>query len=103
MDARTEVEVGASYHVEADIFLGELRPEDVMVESYCGRLDPYNEYLDSFSCVMKPSGKAVDHVVKYACDVQFEEGGHFGINLRLTPNHPNPESRHAMGLVIWGK
>jgi hypothetical protein len=33
----------------------------------------------------------------------FEEAGHFGLNVRITPNHPNPESRHAMGLVIWGQ
>jgi len=39
---------------------------------------------------------------EYQCDVLFAEAGHFGLNIRITPNHPTPESRHAMGLVAWG-
>lgn len=97
------IEVGGVYHVEANIFLGELVPEDVMVEAYCGRLDPLNQYLDRFAQIMNPSETVGDHVHKYQCDIRFEEAGHFGLNIRITPNHPTPESRHGMGLVIWGQ
>ncbi len=103
MDKINEIEVGASYHAEADIFLGELLPRDIMVEAYYGRLNPSNQFLDSYTEVMRPAGTAGDHVCNYQCDLRFEEVGHFGLNVRLTPNHPNPESRHAMGLVIWGE
>jgi starch phosphorylase len=103
MEGPAEIEVGACYHVETDVFLGELSPEDVMVEAYCGRLDPYDHYIDSFNCVMQSWEPLSDHVFRYKCDVRFEEVGHFGMNIRLTPNHPDPVSRHAMGLVIWGQ
>jgi starch phosphorylase len=103
MDKIMEIEVGASYHAEADIFLGELLPGDIMVEAYFGRLDPSNQFLDSYTELMMPAGTARDHVYTYRCDLRFEEVGHFGLNVRLTPNHPNPESRHAMGLVIWAE
>ena len=103
MDENNEIEMNASFHVEADVFLGELSPEDVMVEAYYGRLDSTNHFLDNFTSVMRPAGNAEDRIFKYQSDIRFQEVGHFGLNVRLTPNHPNPESRHATGLVIWGR
>ncbi len=103
MDEIREIEMGASYHAEADVFLGELSPEDVTVEMYYGRLDPSNRFLDSFTAVMQPAGNTEDKVYRYQCEISFEEVGHFGLNVRIIPNHPNPESRHAMGLVVWGE
>ena len=97
------VEVGEIYHVEAKVFLGELSVEDVMVEAYCGRLDPSNQYIDRFTQIMSPSEPDEDHAHNYKCDVRFKETGHFGLNIRITPKHPNPDSRHVMGLVIWGQ
>jgi starch phosphorylase len=99
----SETVVGQAYTVEADIYLGELVPEDLLVEVYAGRVDPTNRYLDRFTQVMIPLETVGDRVYKYRCDIRFEEAGHFGVNVRITPNHPNPESRHAMGLAIWGQ
>jgi starch phosphorylase len=98
-----EISTDAGYHVEADIFLGELDPADIMTEAYYGRLDPSNQYVDSFTTLMTTSGPIRDKIFRYQCDIRFEEVGHYGLNIRLTPNHPNPESRHGMGLVIWGQ
>jgi starch phosphorylase len=97
----TELEVGSVFHVAADVFLGELSPEDVRVEAYYGRLDPSDRFADRFTQPMEPKGPAGDHVTTYEADLRFEEAGQFGLNIRLIPNHPNPEARHAMGLVIW--
>jgi glycogen phosphorylase len=99
----SETVVGQAYTVEADVYLGELVPEDLLVEVYAGRVDPTNRYLDRFTQVMIPLETVGDRVYKYRCDIRFEEAGHFGVNVRITPNHPNPESRHAMGLAIWGQ
>jgi starch phosphorylase len=103
MEQADGVEVGDVYKIEAKIFLGELSVEDVLVEAYCGRLDPSNQYVDRFTQMMNPSESSEDHVQHYQCNFRFKEAGHFGLNIRITPNHPNPESRHAMGLVIWGQ
>jgi starch phosphorylase len=99
----SEAVVGQGYTVETDIYLGELLPEDLLVEVYSGRVDPSNRYLDRFTQVMKPSETVGDRLYRYRCEIMFEEAGHFGVNVRITPNHPNPESRHAMGLAIWGQ
>jgi starch phosphorylase len=102
MEEIVEIEVGTSYHMEGDIFLGEIRPEDILVEAYCGRLDPSDQFVDRFTCLMSPSESQENQTYTYQCDIEFEEAGHFGLNVRVTPNHPSPNSRHAMGLVIWG-
>ena len=102
MQELDEIEVGAINQVEADIYLGELLPEDVLVEAYCGKLDPNDQYVDRFTFVSQPLETNVDHTYKYHCDIRFKEAGHFGLNIRITPNHPNKQTRHAMGLVIWG-
>jgi glycogen phosphorylase len=103
MEDLTELEVGDPYLVEADIFLGDLLPEDVMVEAYAGRLDPSDRFTDRFTQLMQAIESVGDKVYMYRCSVGFADAGHFGLNIRITPNHPNPESRHAMGLVIWGQ
>ncbi|RLB95867.1 MAG: alpha-glucan phosphorylase [Deltaproteobacteria bacterium] len=102
-DEVVEIKIGTAYHMEADIFLGELLPEDVMVEAYYGRLGPDDKFVDRATQVMQKAEDLGGQTYKYQCDIQFQESGHFGLTIRLTPNHPNPESRHSMGLVIWGK
>lgn len=98
-----EVEVGMSYRVEADIFLGELFPEDAGVEASCGRLDPSNQFVDRFRQILNPTEPVGDRVPNYECDLRFAEAEHFGLNVRITPNHVHSASRHAIGLVIWGQ
>ena len=82
--------------------MGELAPEDIVVEAYCGSLDPANNYQHSFEVPMVPGKIRDDGMHTYACDILFEETGHYGLNVRITPNHPDKESRLTMGLVIWG-
>ena len=84
-------------------FLGELLPEDVVVEAYCGRLGPNNQYIDRFTVLMALSDADENQVHQYHSDVRFDEAGRYGVNIRITPNHLNNQGRHAMGLVIWGE
>jgi starch phosphorylase len=67
MESVGEVEVGGAYHVETNIFLGELLPEDVMVEAYYGRLGPSNGYVDRFTQIMDTSETVGDHIHRYQC------------------------------------
>jgi len=101
-DPVEEAEVGTGYHVEADVALGELHPEDVVVDAYYGRVDKNRRFIDRYTCTMTMSKVLGKGLYEYQCDVLFAEAGHFGLNIRITPNHPTPESRHAMGLVAWG-
>ena len=102
-DDISEIEMGAVYHAEVDVFIGQLAPEDIVVEAYCGSLDPSNNYQHSFAVPMIPVKSGENRVSTYQCDIPFEETGHYGLNVRITPNHPDKESRLTMGLVIWGE
>jgi starch phosphorylase len=103
MQEISEIQVGLSYHVEADISLGELDPHDVMVEAYYGRLGTSDQFVDRTTHIITSFEKGDDQTYTYEGDIQFEDAGHFGLNIRITPNHPDKECRHAMGLVIWGQ
>jgi len=97
-----DIEIENPYHVEADIFVGELKPEDIIVEAYFGRLDQDEQYIDRDTFVLKSSGQVDGRIIKYAGDVKFRKAGQFGLNVRVCPNHPNPKVRQSMGLVLWG-
>jgi glycogen phosphorylase len=103
MEAVDGIDVGTPYSIETDVYLGDLNPDDVVVEIYGGQLDPSNRFLDRFVRPMAVKEDLGDRVFRYGEDFRFEEAGHFGLNIRIIPNHPNPESRHAMGLVVWGE
>ena len=103
MEETEGVEVGSPYRVEAEVFLEELTPEDVVVEIYGGRVDSSDRFLDRFVQPVQVVESLPGGIYRYREDFRFEEAGHFGLNIRVIPNHPNPESRHAMGLVVWGE
>ncbi|MBW1860922.1 MAG: alpha-glucan family phosphorylase [Deltaproteobacteria bacterium] len=103
MESISEIEIGNSYHVEADIFMGDLFPGDITVEVYYGKLDPLNKYIESATTVMTSNGTAGEKIYQFQADVLFEKVGHFGLNIRITPTHPNPKRRNTMGLIIWGE
>jgi starch phosphorylase len=98
-----EIEVSAKFHVEADVFLGELAPDDVVVEAYFGLLNPDNQFLNRSTYALTLAGPLEKQTFKYQADIQFQDAGHLGLNIRITPRHFNEASRHAMGLVVWGK
>ena len=98
-----EIESGSEFPVEVKVSLGELLPEDVIVEAYCGRLDPEDRFVDRFIKRMELMEDLGNGLFQYGADVLFQESGHFGLNVRVTPNHPHPESRHGLGLVVWGQ
>jgi starch phosphorylase len=103
MEAMERIDVGTPYGVDVEVHLGDLQPEDVVVEIYGGRVDPSNRFLDRFIQPMAVKEALADRAFRYQQEILFEEAGHFGLNIRVIPNHPNPESRHAMGLVVWGE
>jgi starch phosphorylase len=103
MDEMEGLEVGAPYPITAEVYLGELRPDDVVVEIFGVRIDPSNNYTDRFVHPMNLIEPLPKKTYIYHNDFIFREAGQFGLNIRIIPNHPNPESRHAMGLVKWGE
>ena len=97
-----ELPVGAKVHVRAQVHLDHVRPEDVAVELYHGRVDAYGELVEGTSEPMR-------------CDQHLENGSHWfdgeipcvrsgqhGYAIRVLPRHADMMHRFDTGLILWG-
>jgi starch phosphorylase len=93
--------VGTSLQVTAEIFLGPLSSDDVLVEVYYGELDPNGAI-------------AVGHTMETGCTKDFGNGtfrfegsilchetGQQGFTMRVIPSHPDLAEKHETALITW--
>jgi glycogen phosphorylase len=112
--------LGSSLAVHVSVSLGELAPDDVMVEVVYGRPDEADEIVaPSYTVLARgddppqtppapggepshpdprgPSGATV----RYSGEVPLDQPGSFGYTVRVLPNHPLLDSRAELGLVTY--
>lgn len=95
-----ELAVGQSLSVRADVYLGELTPDDVTVEAYHGVVDAQGEIVDGHAVPMRHVGGDSD-VYRYDVEVPAEGTGKHGFALRIMPSHEDQVNPHDMGLIVW--
>lgn len=100
-----DVFVGKSYNVSAEIFLGDLSPEDVDVQIYYGLTDKQSDPSNNSSVVMKASSKkqTEDRIYKYSGSIPCTESGLHGWTIRILPNHPLMIHPYELGKVYWAQ
>lgn len=79
----SDLHVGDSFEIKVRVSLGDLQPENVEVDAYCGRVDAHNEIIESSSVPMKmleTLGKG-DYV--YGAKIQCAFAGRFGVTARI--------------------
>ena len=95
-----EMPVGREVEVLARIKLGDLSPEDVIVEAYYGRLDPQGEFAERETVSMEVQDSDGDsHIFRGL--IPCRTTGRFGYTVRVMPSHERLENPFAMGLVTW--
>lgn len=77
--------VGEDFAVTAKVQLGDIAPEDVVVEFFSGRLDPAARVHAGRGVAMEVQQKLGRGVYLYAQTVKCEEPGAFGFSARVTP------------------
>jgi starch phosphorylase len=98
-----EARVGNELPVNAEIRLGEIRPEEVAVELYYGPLDPSGHIAMGSSVPLKCDGQNGDAgTFRYKGAVPCEYSGNYGYALRILPSHPEMAARYHVGLLQWG-
>ena len=97
-----EVVVGQAVPVTADIYLGQLRPEDVSVELYYGLITSSGQITQARAVPMRPVEGNGDGRYRYAGDIPCAYSGQHGYAVRVLPAHRNPVARYGLGLVRWG-
>lgn len=102
--SKPTVKVGQKVKVQAKVYLGDLNPEDVLVQVYYGQLNARGEIGDGNSAIgdMKPQKeRATDGAFVFSAELANQSSGERGISVRLMPNHPLLMSPFKMGLIKW--
>lgn len=100
-----QVKVGDQLSIFAVVSLGELRPEDVCVQVYDGRLDSRGELIAGEALDMnycRQRGNSPDeNVHEFCATVDYHTTGKRGISVRVLPRHPDLADPIQTGLITW--
>jgi starch phosphorylase len=77
--------VGDSFHVTAEIFLGEINPDEVDVELYYGHLETLEKLSASRIEPMAVVEDKGEGRYLYGCDLSCDISGRFGFTVRVAP------------------
>jgi starch phosphorylase len=95
------VAVSSKIQVRAQVHLGSLAPEDVIVELYVGRVDTQGEIVEGIAVPMQSEGKESDGIYGYTGQTSVQHSGRHGFTIRVRPNHPDLSAPFAPSLICW--
>ncbi len=96
------VAAGTELHVEADIALGGLKPDEVDVHLAYGLIDGEGVLSNPSLTLLEPSKAASSSLHSYAAKgVRSARSGRHGYAVRVTPRHPSLPMPYPLGLVRW--
>lgn len=103
-DARATLEVGSPLRTQALVHLGMLRPEDVSVELYAGRLNAAGEFVEPTSLPMAVQSRAANdgYIYQLSAPMARSSGMH-GYTVRVLPRHEHLSSPYLPGLITWAE
>lgn len=91
---------GQELPISAMVRLGDLKPEDVAVDAYYGRLRPDGEFAERLTHTLEPVGQN-DGMWRFEGKVLAQSTGRLGLAVRVVPNHPLAGSKYSLGLAAW--
>ena len=77
--------VGDTFNVTSEVFLGEIKPEEVEVQLYFGRMKSVDSLVTGSYVPMKAQQDLGNGLYIYGCDVACHVSGRFGFTARATP------------------
>ena len=96
-----EAEVGFALRVEAEAYLADLSPNDVIVQVYSGPLDPDRNIVGSSVENMKPVEPLHDGVHRFEGYIACDESGLFGYSVRIRPLHAEMSEQFGLEYMRW--
>ncbi len=99
---QSQVAVGSRVCVKAQVHLGAIRPEEVAVELYVGRLNAHDEIAGGLALPMNAVGEPVNGVQSFqVTSVQCRESGLHGYTVRVLPFHADEARSFLPGMITW--
>jgi len=95
------VPVSSNMRVCAQVHLGRLMPDDVVVELYVGRVDGNGNLVEGEAVAMQPEQQAAGDTYRYAVETSIHRSGLHGYTVRVRPYHPDMPQAFIPGLICW--
>ena len=95
------VNVDHQLELEAQVFLGSLSPDDIVVELVWGQTSVNDELKEVQTFPMTKAETLPGAIQRYTGILQFETNGRFGYGIRVIPAHPFLLSKNELGLSKW--
>lgn len=92
------VVLGSPITVRAFVSLGDLTPDDVLVETAYGRVDADDRISRPAHAAMEPTEQYEGNRWQYRVTVTLDKNGPFGYTVRVLPRHDGLASPQEMGL-----
>jgi glycogen phosphorylase len=96
----TQIGVGHDVEVTAELALGALKPEDVLVELVIGR-DQDWKVIETGAVRLDPQGATPRGTYLFRNSIAAENGGSLVYGVRVIPAHPDLATKYELGLVRW--
>ncbi len=96
----TGTHVGRDVRVEAVVDLGQLQPQDVIVELYHGILDDEGQ-IGNGQAVPMAKADGENRRVKYSVLMPCQHSGMSGYTVRVMPHHDSLRNPRDLALVRW--
>jgi starch phosphorylase len=98
---KVEVQAGTALRVEAEVYLGALRQDDVVVQVYTGPLDSDYNITEGTIRNMRFVDSPQDGLHRYSGFIPCDESGLFGYLIRVMPHHPDLNGSFGLELMRW--
>ncbi len=95
------IPVSTSMRVKAQVHLGRLTPDDVIVELYVGTVDMTGELVDCELATMHAEGQPSYGTYDYTVETIIARSGLHGFTARVRPSHPDMSVAFIPGLICW--
>jgi starch phosphorylase len=100
-DIEGDIKVGTKFSVYADVYLGDLTSEEVLVQVYHGTVDAEGLLVDATPVNMIPHKENGDKKYLFKAEITSDKSGLMGYSLRVLPNHKFLTTNFLPGLIKW--
>ncbi|CAB4929399.1 unannotated protein [freshwater metagenome] len=94
------VSLGTPITVRAFVSLGELTPDDVLVQAVYGRVDADDRFIAPRHAAMQQAESFEPGGWEYRLTLPLEQNGPFGYTVRILPHHAGLAAPEEMGLQV---
>jgi glycogen phosphorylase len=101
VEDHTEAKVGATIKVRASIDLGNLKPEDVRVELYFGKLNADGNFDGAKTITMEFAKKGEGKIPEFIANLTLEASGRVGHTVRVVPRHEGLDNSFSLSYMLW--